>query len=79
MANSTTLKIGIQAFGVFVTKCAEYLTILAPSRGCPDIGDHAKLLGNALSIDQIPYQLVPLDNAHDIGALDETTGEWNGT
>ncbi len=80
MTISTPLKIGMYEFGGVVTKCAVNLTKLSATKNCPDIGVSSEILGNALAIAKIPYQLVSLEEyADNYGALDETTGRWSGS
>ncbi len=80
MTNSTPLNIGMYEFGGVVTKCAVNLAELSPTKNCPDIGVSSEILGNALAIAKVPYQLVSVEEyADNFGALDETTGRWSGT
>ncbi len=78
-ATMDTLKVGVYQFGGRVPKCAMSLTQLVSNPHCPDISASWDLMGKALAMARIPYQLVPMyEYQGDFGVLNEETGQWSG-
>ncbi len=76
MNATTVLKIGISEYIGYVPECAKNLTRLSATPTCPDIGVSCYLLGTALSIAGIPYELVPIGANYDVA--NKSTGQWTG-
>ncbi len=80
MENST-LRVGLYAEPGVIEGCALDLSRLEPSPNCLDIGAGADLLGKALHMSGISYQIVPIrvEPGFPFGKLNSTSGQWSGT
>ncbi len=73
------LRVGVYEYPGVVEGCVLTLSRLSRTAQCPDVGVSAKLLGQALDIAAIPYEIVPIHLAgHLAGSLNKTLGRWSG-
>ncbi len=75
------LNIAIFAEPPLIEPCVLNLPTLATTKSCQYLGIGAEILGTALEIAQLPYQLVKFHNysTDDIGVYDEMEDRWSGT
>ncbi len=78
MANQSVVRVGVFPFVNQVMDCAVALTKLMPTRKCPDIGLGADVLGRALDVTGIPYEVVPVTFDGNFGVFDQEQGKWTG-
>ncbi len=77
--SNKTIRVGVFSYANQMTECAPYVRRLQPTEECRDIGMGANILGNALEIAQIPYEVVPLIFDGQYGKFEEELGVWTGS
>ncbi len=79
MNASLVLKVGVFFAENVIPKCVLNLKQLWSNEYCRDLLPTSDLLGKALSIAGIPYEIVPINGFDGWGSFNETTGSWTGT
>ncbi len=73
------IKVAVFSYSPLIEPCTlDFASLEANQSHCPQVGIGAEVLGNALRLARIPYQLVPIRGDWSIGMFDEKSGNWTG-